>query len=73
LPGLDPGLTYAVRVRPEAGLPEPEATSHPAWWALALTEAGFVVPGSVLMSVGLAVPVIGPAQGYLLDVRAVSD
>ena len=71
LPGLDPTRTYAVRVRPEAGLPAVVQAVPPAWWEQALSADGLVVPGSVLTGVGLSVPVIGPAQGYLLDIRAV--
>jgi alpha-galactosidase len=43
----------------------------PSWWEPALGPDGVVVPGSVLGVVGLPVPVLAPAQGYLLDVRAV--
>ncbi|WP_330474973.1 alpha-galactosidase [Terrabacter sp. C0L_2] len=71
LPGLDPSRSYAVRVRAEAGLPAVVQHQGPPWWDLALTDEGLVVPGSVLVGVGLPVPVVGPAQGYLLDVRAV--
>ena len=71
LPGLDPSRTYAVRVRPEAGLPAVVESAPAAWWERALTAEGLVVPGAVLTGVGLPVPVLGPAQGYLLDVRAV--
>ena len=71
LPGLDPHRSYAVRLRPEAGLPRVVQEVAPAWWARALEADGFVVPGSVLTGVGLPVPVLGPAQGYLLDLRAV--
>ena len=71
LPGLDPSRTYAVHVRPEAGLPALVQAAPPAWWEAATAPSGLVVPGSVLTTVGLPVPVIGPAQGYLLDVRAV--
>ena len=71
LPGLDPTRRYAVRLRPEAGLPAVVELTPPAWWDSALGEDGHVVPGSVLTGVGLSVPVLGPAQGYLLDVRAV--
>ncbi|GAB2751132.1 alpha-galactosidase [Terrabacter koreensis] len=71
LPGLDPQRTYAVRVRPEAGLPAVVQNTYPAWWERALDGDGLTVPGAVLTEVGLPVPVIGPAQGYLLDVRAV--
>ncbi len=70
LPGLDPSRAYAVRVRPEAGLPAVVQLAPPPWWDRALTEEGFVVPGSVLTGVGLPVPVIGPAQGYLLELTA---
>ncbi len=71
LPGLDPSRTYAVHVRPEAGLPALVQAAPPAWWEAATAEPGLVVPGSVLTTVGLPVPVIGPAQGYLLDVHAI--
>lgn len=71
LPGLDPTRAYAVRVRPEAGLPAVVQNTYPAWWEGALGGDGLVVPGAVLTAVGLPVPVIGPAQGYLLDVRVV--
>jgi alpha-galactosidase len=71
LPGLDPSRSYAVRVRAEAGLPAVVQHQGPPWWDLALADEGLVVPGSVLVGVGLPVPVVGPAQGYLLDVRAV--
>ncbi|WP_020142102.1 alpha-galactosidase [Terracoccus sp. 273MFTsu3.1] len=71
LPGLDASRSYAVRVRPEAGLPAVVQNTPPGWWEPALGEGGVVVPGSVLTTVGLPVPIMGPAQGYLLDVRAV--
>ncbi|KRF44243.1 alpha-galactosidase [Terrabacter sp. Soil811] len=70
LPGLDPSRSYAVRVRPEAGLPAVVQNTPPGWWEPALGEDGVVVPGSVLTTVGLPVPIMGPAQGYLLDLRA---
>ncbi len=71
LPGLDPDRSYAVRVRAEAGLPAVVQNAGPAWWDRALADDGVVVPGAVLTGVGLPVPVMGPAQGYLLGVRAV--
>ncbi|HET9631803.1 MAG TPA: alpha-galactosidase [Terrabacter sp.] len=70
LPGLDPARSYAVRVRPEAGLPAVVQQAPPAWWEAALSADGLVVPGSVLTGVGLPVPVVGPAQGYLLELHA---
>ena len=71
LPGLDPQRRYVVRVRPEAGQPALVQHRAPSWWEPALGADGVVVPGSLLGVVGLPVPVLGPAQGYLLDVRAV--
>jgi alpha-galactosidase len=69
LPGLDPERTYRVRVRAEAGLPVVVEAAAPPWWAAAREPAGLVVPGSVLTGVGLPVPVLGPAQGFLLEVE----
>ncbi|MCU1538658.1 MAG: glycoside hydrolase clan [Humibacillus sp.] len=71
LPGLDPSRSYAVRVRSEAGLPAVAQLAPPAWWDAACGPDGVVLPGSVLSGVGLSAPVLSPAQGYLLDVRAV--
>jgi alpha-galactosidase len=65
LPGLDPGRTYTVRVRPEAGLPAVTQVRGPAWWDRALDE-GLNVSGAALGQVGLALPVLAPAQGFLL-------
>ena len=65
LPGLDPGRTYSLRVRSEAGTPHTVQTSPPAWWADALHE-GVRLSGAVLAGVGLPLPVLAPAQGLLL-------
>ena len=65
LPGLDPQRTYTVRVRPEAGLPEATQVRGPGWWDRALDE-GITVSGAALGQVGLALPVLSPAQGFLL-------
>jgi alpha-galactosidase len=70
LPGLDPARTYTLRVRPEAGLPAVVQLVPPAWWEPALGDEGILVPGAVLTTVGLPVPVLGPAQGYLVEVTA---
>jgi alpha-galactosidase len=70
LPGLDAGRSYDVRIRPEAGLPQRLEVAAPPWWERALTGPGLTVPGAVLTEVGLALPVLLPAQGFLLDVRA---
>jgi alpha-galactosidase len=65
LPGLDPARTYSLRVRTEAGTPHTVQTSPPAWWADALRE-GARLSGAVLAGVGLPLPVLAPAQGFLL-------
>lgn len=69
LPGLDPARAYRVRVRSEAGIPATVQTRAPQWWDIALSE-GLVVSGAVLESVGLALPVLAPAQGFLLHLTA---
>ncbi|WP_406831953.1 alpha-galactosidase [Pedococcus sp. KACC 23699] len=65
LPGLDPERTYSVRVRAEAGLPAVTQVRGPQWWEQALGD-GIDVSGAVLTRVGLALPVLAPAQGFLL-------
>jgi alpha-galactosidase len=69
LPGLDPQRRYRVRVRPEAGLPATVQSSPPAWWDDAVGD-GIVVSGAALGVVGLALPVLVPAQGFLLHLTA---
>jgi alpha-galactosidase len=70
LPGLDAGRRYRVRVRSEAGLPAVIQVQPPAWWDAAL-DGGIVVGGAALGEVGLALPVLAPAQGFLLHVESV--
>jgi alpha-galactosidase len=65
LPGLDPARTYAVRVRPEAGLPRTVQVAPPAWWEQAL-DGRLRLSGALLSQVGLPMPVLAPAQGLLL-------
>jgi alpha-galactosidase len=69
LPGLDPSLAYRVRVRSEAGMPATVQTAPPAWWDGAVGD-GVVVSGAVLGTVGLSLPVLAPAQGFLLHLSA---
>jgi len=65
LPGLDPERRYRMRVRPEAGLPATTQVVPPAWWEAAVGD-GLLVSGAALGVVGLALPVLAPAQGFLL-------
>jgi alpha-galactosidase len=65
LPGLRADRAYTVRVRPEAGLPTTLQHAAPRWWDDALRE-GVTVSGAVLGGVGLAMPVLAPAQGFLV-------
>ncbi|MGG5260356.1 alpha-galactosidase [Phycicoccus avicenniae] len=65
LPGLDPDARYLVRVRREAGLPETVQTAPAPWFGAALEE-GVEVSGRVLGEVGIPLPVLAPAQGFLL-------
>ncbi|WP_270886347.1 alpha-galactosidase [Pedococcus sp. 5OH_020] len=65
LPGLAPQRAYRLRVRPEAGLPHLVESAPPSWWEQALRE-GVEVSGALLGDVGLPLPVLAPAQGFLL-------
>jgi alpha-galactosidase len=73
LPGLDPARRYRVRVRRAAGLPATVAASGPRWFDEALEPAGVEVAGSVLGGLGLHLPVLAPAQGFLLHLTIVDD
>jgi alpha-galactosidase len=70
LPGLDRGRRYHARVRSEAGLPETVQNRGPSWFQQACAE-GVVVSGDLLGAVGLPLPVLAPAQGFLLQLTAV--
>ena len=54
-----------MRERREAGLPAVVQHVAPAWWDEALGD-GIAVHGALLARVGLPLPVLGPAQGFLL-------
>jgi alpha-galactosidase len=69
LRGLDPARSYTVRVRAEAGLPQTVQRTAPGWWDDALG-AGVSVDGALLTQVGLPIPVLPPAQGFLLELVA---
>lgn len=70
LPGLDPHRRYRVRVRSEAGLPATVQTRAPAWFRAASAE-GLEVSGALLGVAGLPMPVLAPAQGFLLHCQEV--
>ncbi|HET8616786.1 MAG TPA: alpha-galactosidase [Actinomycetales bacterium] len=67
LPGLDAAQDYRVRWRPEVSSTPPVQQAPPPWMR---EDDGVVLPGRVLASHGLAVPVLGPGQGVLLTVTA---
>ncbi len=67
LPGLDPSRSYRVQVQSPGGDPRTMQIAPPPW----LSDGGTVLPGSVLGSVGVAVPVLAPEQLLLLRVTAV--
>jgi alpha-galactosidase len=68
IPGLDRDRRYRLRVRHEAGLPATLQAAPPAWWERATGE-GVLVSGAALDTVGLALPVLMPAQGFLLHLE----
>ncbi len=70
IPGLDPARRYHVRVRHEAGTPATVQTRPPAWYEAA-GAGGVEMSGAVLGSVGLPLPILAPAQGFLLHLVAV--
>ena len=59
-------------MRSEAGLPSVVQVAPPAWWEDA-TGDGILVGGAALGTVGLALPVLHPAQGFLLHLQSVDD
>jgi alpha-galactosidase len=73
LPGLDPGRRYRVRRRTE--LDEPGAhgsrfagvTSGPPWTQ---RDDGVVLGGAALTAPGIALPMLHPATGVLVEVTA---
>ncbi len=68
LPGLDPQLSYRVRVREELGGTGAVQIGPPGWWHR--RERGFVLSGAALGTLGLTMPVLCPAQGLLLHLTA---
>ncbi|MEO7745405.1 MAG: hypothetical protein ABIV05_04180 [Actinomycetota bacterium] len=70
LPGLDPDRHYVVRLRHELDDPN-RSGPRGSVPALVNRPEGLVLPGRALASSGVALPLLQPAQGLLLDVRAV--
>ncbi|MGN6576927.1 MAG: GH36 C-terminal domain-containing protein, partial [Nocardioides sp.] len=67
LPGLDPDRTYRLAALPPGDRPRCMQVTSPLW----LTGGAITLPGSVLGSVGVAVPIIAPQQLLLLRATAV--
>jgi alpha-galactosidase len=65
LPGLDPDRVYRVAAAYPAGAPATVELAPPPWLA-----AGVSLPGRVLATVGLPLPVLLPEQALLLTVLA---
>ena len=65
LAGLDRSREYVVRVRTETGTPHTVQMQPPSWWDAALGE-GLRASGALLSGVGLPMPILAPAQGFLL-------
>jgi alpha-galactosidase len=73
LPGLDPAMTYRVRVRHEVGPPQLQQVAPPAWLAPLLEnpQASVDLSGQVLAQHGVPLPNLAPGQGLLLELVAV--
>lgn len=65
LRGLDPDRHYSVTVRLDAGSPQVTQIDAPAWWGEAVA-GRLQVSGAMLGAVGLPMPVLAPAQGFLV-------
>ncbi|MEU5727156.1 alpha-galactosidase [Micromonospora sp. NPDC047738] len=65
-PGLNPDFRYSVRICPEIGVP----TGYPARPVPWLARGSIRLPGSALSTVGLAAPLLDPAQAVVLELRA---
>jgi alpha-galactosidase len=67
LPGLDADRTYRLQALPPGDRPRAMQVTPPVW----LTGGEITLPGSVLASVGVAVPILAPQQLLLLRATAV--
>ncbi len=66
LPGLDPTRSYTMVRRDEVGLPSLNQRRSPSWWPDGRLDAA----GGLLADVGVAIPVLNPANGFVMHVRA---
>ncbi len=67
-PGLDPARTYRLRRRDTPPALLGPAIRQPAWCAAAVD--GMSVPGAVLSTVGLPMPVMNPASALVLHLTS---
>jgi alpha-galactosidase len=67
LPGLDPTTVYALRPCPEIDLRQADLWAQAPWLFVPLR-----LPGAVLATVGLAAPLLQPAQALVFELRAQS-
>ncbi|WP_309115210.1 alpha-galactosidase [Saccharothrix sp.] len=65
-PGLDPHLHYTVTLCPEISIPA-TFPPRPVPW---LVQGSIRLPGSVLSTIGLAAPLLDPAQAIVLELLA---
>ncbi len=70
LPGLDPDRRYQVRPAHPAGEPAGIQRRLPRWLEVTTGEASITLPGRVLATVGLRLPVLMPEQAFLLELTA---
>jgi alpha-galactosidase len=68
LPGLSPSVRYRVAAAYPAGEPDSVQLQAPPW-----LDSGIELPGAVLATVGLPMPVLNPEQALLLTVTAVGS
>jgi alpha-galactosidase len=64
LPGLEPDRRYRVRPIHPAGEPRVRGSEPPRWYA----DGAVTLPGRVLATTGLALPVLDPEEALLLHV-----
>jgi alpha-galactosidase len=67
--GLDPSLTYRIRMRKEIGESQ-WGWITPQWLTEAQGDEGFVASGSLLETIGLQLPSLWPVQAIVLEFTA---